>query len=181
MEKVNTDKKNIEKALTPPEESRASIIMNGVGNGMMIGVTPFVFVQSGFELANKNVPKAVTVFNILATLGGMVWGAQYGIREANRVGEYRKTVSDGVSQLREEMRKQSAEVATLREQVNQQSTASGQYHTPGHNTARRHGHTADMEQAEAQQQASSHKSWEAHIHKQKSQSHAAEEAAITHR
>lgn len=102
-----TDEASKIREVMPIEEARSSTILNGVGNGMMIGSMPFVALETYKNIAHhghpeKNLPKPLYIASALATVGGAAWGYMNGAQEADHLNEYRLTALDEMSRLRSE-------------------------------------------------------------------------------
>ncbi len=100
MKKEHPDSKLEQIRLAMPKKgSQASVILNGVGNGMMIGTIPFVGLELFSHIAEKKIPKAAYVANAFATVGGCAIGGWCGLREAQRLGDYRQSLVEQVERL----------------------------------------------------------------------------------
>lgn len=87
----------------PKKEAKVSLVLNGVGNGMMIGTFPFVGMELYHHLTGWEIPKKAHGFNAFALVAGSALGAWYGTKEANRLHGYRETLVDEVEKLRHEV------------------------------------------------------------------------------
>ena len=92
------------KKLQPPKEAKLSIILNSVGNGIMLGTAPFVVGKTIEGIATKwRVPRGLHIFDAFAMVAGVVWGLRSGQREFKRLQNYRETVSEQIVNLSEEV------------------------------------------------------------------------------
>ena len=92
----------------PYDEARSSTVLNGIGNGMMLGSLPFIAIESYKNIAyhgksGKDLPKLAYVGSALATVGGAVWGYVNGTTEADHLNEYRIESLKEVSDLRHDL------------------------------------------------------------------------------
>ncbi len=90
--------------LTPPSESSTSTVLNGIGNGMMVGTLPFVAMELYHNIVQhgtgKSLPKAAYLGCAFALVGGSAVGAVMGNREAHRLEEYRTALGEEIIDLR---------------------------------------------------------------------------------
>lgn len=90
--------------LTPPSESNTSTVLNGIGNGTMIGTLPFFGLQLYHDIAHygtgKQIPRNAHIACAFSLVAGTVVGAFMGQREARRLAEYRKALSEEIIDLR---------------------------------------------------------------------------------
>ncbi len=100
MEQENTDHITEIRSTMPKREANTSLILNGIGNGMMIGTFPFVTMETYSHLANWKVPKQAYALNAAALLGGSMLGAMYGLKEAHKLQNYRESLVDEVEGMR---------------------------------------------------------------------------------
>lgn len=103
MEKENQDHIAEIRQTMPAKEASISVIMNGIGNGMMIGTIPFVALELYSHIANKKIPKAAYVANAFATVAGCTLGAYMGKKEADRLMAFRNSLVDEVEGLRRQV------------------------------------------------------------------------------
>lgn len=88
--------------LTPPSTGRASIIMNGAGNGMMLGGIPAITIEAYKKVTSNRLPKSLEFFEKNAMLGaivGCVAGIGFGIKEARELKEYREALQNELRYL----------------------------------------------------------------------------------
>ena len=90
--------------LDPPKESHTSIVLNSVGNGMMLGSIPFLGIEA-YEMikGGKRLPPIVHSASIAAAAVGGVMGWIFGEQEATRLENYRSALSKEVRSLREDV------------------------------------------------------------------------------
>lgn len=86
-----------------PEKTRGSTILNGIGNGMMMGSIPFLAVESISLIRGKDTPRAFGFASIGATLIGAIIGAWHGMKEAKQLENYRQSVREEIGNLREQI------------------------------------------------------------------------------
>jgi hypothetical protein len=101
MDKKAADQRDerIEK-LMPPKTSDLSMVLNGAGNGAMLGGLPYI----GAELYSKikkteMTPKAKLVGEFAVVLGAAI-GAIYGTKEARDLKTYRNALRGEIEDLR---------------------------------------------------------------------------------
>jgi len=92
--------------LLPPSQSRISVLMNGVGNGMMLGAIPFLGLQLNAALHQRPLSYKQEIASIaVAGVGGiigMIWGA----REATHLDAYRDSIRAEIESLRSRLEQQ---------------------------------------------------------------------------
>lgn len=90
--------------LRPPKEAKLSIILNSVGNGIMLGTAPFV-VGKTIEGITKNwrLPRWLHIFDAVAMVAGVAWGLHSGKKEFNRLQSYRESVSEQIVKINDEL------------------------------------------------------------------------------
>lgn len=93
----------IKSKLNPPKEASLSLILNGIGNGMMVGAVPFVLMETYSHIAGVALSRKLYMANAAATLGGCALGAWYGQHEATKLDEYRNSVADEFIQLNDKL------------------------------------------------------------------------------
>ena len=85
--------------LIPEKESRTSLFLNGIGNGMMVGTIPFVGLELYARLTNKEIPKSAHIGSAFATVIGCTIGGYFGLREADKLKNYRRCLVDDLTYL----------------------------------------------------------------------------------
>lgn len=86
--------------IAPPPESNASIVMNGVGNGMLLGTGPFMAMELFSQIREKPLDKVFYKGCAFATVVGCAVGAIYGIHEAKKLNKYRREIGEEINDLR---------------------------------------------------------------------------------
>lgn len=124
MEKENQDHIDELRQAMPAKEASVSVIMNGIGNGMMIGTIPFVALELYSHIADKKIPKKAYVANAFATVAGCALGGYMGKKEADRLRNFRQSLVDEVTGLRSQVDKNCAQIDTWAEKVQQQDGPS---------------------------------------------------------
>lgn len=91
----------LEKRLQPPADAKNSIILNSIGNGVMLGTAPFVITKTaeGILTTGWRVPRWLHVVDAVLFVGGAAWGYASGQKEFKRLQGYRQTVSDEILKL----------------------------------------------------------------------------------
>ena len=97
--------------LEPPSNSSTSIVLNGMGNGMMLGTLPFVAFELYSHLVTKK-PISTQAYKgmAFALVGGCALGTAYGFHEAKQVRQYREGISSEVDSLRNELNETKAKL-----------------------------------------------------------------------
>ena len=106
--------------ITPPTESRITTVLNGVGNGMMVGALPFVA---------KNLYEAITSKTVhfphqdkliaFATVSGCVLGGVFGVSESKRMHDYRTAMNEEVNAIRQQVNANSQALETWANKLSQ--------------------------------------------------------------
>jgi len=86
----------------PPKDSGVSVVLNGVGNGMMLGAAPFMLLEMYSHITGKTPNKALYKGNAIATVAGCALGAWFGMEEAKHLREYRTRMGEEILKLHEE-------------------------------------------------------------------------------
>lgn len=108
--------------LRVPEQSNASTILNGMGNGMMLGAAPFVLLKMASQLTGKPIPIADKI-GTFGTVIGCAIGAAYGGAEARHVEQYRQAVGERLQQLGQQAEQSNQRIAELTAALNARGTA----------------------------------------------------------
>ena len=92
----------LRRRLRPPEESTTSLVLNGIGNGMMVGFAPFMALEMYSNISGvRNLPRSFHIASAITTVAGVAFGAFYGLKEARRLQEYRITIGNEMATLSE--------------------------------------------------------------------------------
>lgn len=124
----------LEAKLAPPSGTHFSTIMNGVGNGMMLGMVP----PLGYSLYMKATKKALSAvaearlgtIGAIMTAVGAIGGLIYGRREAQGIEEYRADMTDEISKLRADVDANSKLVYGWQAQIEAQRQKTAEKPTP---------------------------------------------------
>jgi hypothetical protein len=130
MEKFNKQPAVRDDSLKPPTESKVSTIMNGMGNGMMLGLTPFALFELGYKLKGKNVPDPGLIFSGILLIGGMIGGGLFGLKEANAMEQYDNKVGDEIIKLRAQTQEQAQTLEKLTNKWANRVKGKSQSHIP---------------------------------------------------
>lgn len=94
--------------IEPPSEAKLSTILNGMGNGAMLGGLPFLLLNLYESIVTK--PKNAVVEHALRnkiglglTVLGCTVGGYLGVKEAERLRGYRDAMSNEMADLRAEV------------------------------------------------------------------------------
>lgn len=99
----NPTKTSSAKDLQPPQESGTSVVLNSVGNGMMLGAIPFLAFEVKAAVTKTPLSPALTIASIAATGVGGVLGWVFGEKEAKALQDYRQNLATEVTALRGEV------------------------------------------------------------------------------
>lgn len=103
--------------LKPPTEAKTSVILNGVGNGMMIGAAPFIAAETYSGITGWRIPKGLHWVNAALTIGGVAWGYFSGQKEFRRLQDYRQTVSNEILKLNDHITASDTEIKSWADKV----------------------------------------------------------------
>ena len=92
------------KDLAPNQQTTFSAVVNGILNGATIGSVPMIGATVWAEFkkngnGHHNIPGYVKKFSYASTVAGVAFGALYGLREAERIKEYRAAIANEVGSL----------------------------------------------------------------------------------
>lgn len=76
------------------------MILNGAGNGMMLGGIPYLVSQLYAKVADKKISKSFGKASEFAVIVGAAIGAVYGAKEAKELRNYRTALRDELADLR---------------------------------------------------------------------------------
>ncbi len=91
-------------------------VLNGIGNGMMIGAIPLLVEKIYFSFAKRETHKWANNFDkfaLLTTAACAVGGGLYGLYEADRLNDYRESVNEEILKLNNQTRTNAANIAKL--------------------------------------------------------------------
>lgn len=86
--------------LTPPTESNLTTVLNGIGNGAMIGVLPVGAYKLYGMVQGKELTGNIGKMTAFASAIGCTIGAVFGYVEAQKLKQYRRDLSSEVIKLR---------------------------------------------------------------------------------
>lgn len=115
MEQKPDNTTNPPERLAPPAASNASMILNGAGNGMMMGTAPFLLMEmaEGITRNHANPFKMTSSLrwgSAICTVLGAAFGAAYGRYESIQLNKYRNNLGAEIEDLKHEN-------ATLKEKM----------------------------------------------------------------
>lgn len=122
--KEQTKIEKLEAKLAPPSGSHFSTILNGMGNGMMLGMVP----PLAYNLYMKATKKALSAVaearlgtvGVVMTALGAIGGLVYGRIEAKGVQDYREEVTSEMTKLRADVDANSKLVNSWKAQIDAQ-------------------------------------------------------------
>jgi hypothetical protein len=123
-EQLTDEAKKIREVM-PYDEAHSSTILNGIGNGMMLGSLPFITLETYKNIAHHDKPdaklhKLAYIGSALATVGGAVWGYVNGKTEAEHLNEYRIAALAEVSDLRHDLKLAEKRIASWESRIGDQ-------------------------------------------------------------
>lgn len=108
MEKAQ-DIPPIPEPLTPPEKANISMVLNGAGNGMMLGAAPFILAEMAEGITKNNatpfkIPSKMHMLGAATTVIGAIFGGVYGRFESNELNKYRLEIGKEIAKLNTELK-----------------------------------------------------------------------------
>lgn len=97
----------IERAATrlpQPGQTKLSAVLNGMGNGTMLGAATYVTPKTIAILRGKPMPESNPRLSMFATVIGTAVGTWYGLHEAKSIEEYRDSIGKEIIHLRDRVR-----------------------------------------------------------------------------
>lgn len=91
----------IRQRLDPPDEANVSMVLNGIGNGMMLGAAPFLALEMYSGITGKPVSAKAHKINAFAVIAGCALGGWFGVKEANKIHNYRLAIGNEIAKLNE--------------------------------------------------------------------------------
>ncbi len=106
--------------LTPPKESHLSTILNGIGNGAMIGTMPFVLHSAARKITGREEVfgisrKAAGIVEAFAMVTGCTVGAVLGMNEAKNLDAYRAGLNSEMAKTRAQVDANNAAIKSWTE------------------------------------------------------------------
>ena len=105
----------LDEDLAPPPQSKFSVVLNGIGNGMMLGAVPFVAMELYSQLSGKALSPNARKGSVFATIAGCALGAAYGIHEARSLEGYRQKLGQEITRLSNKVKKLEANQTSFSE------------------------------------------------------------------
>ncbi len=113
-----TDTDTLRKRLQPPAEAKTSVVLNSIGNGVMLGTAPFVISKTMEGLCKSwRTPFWLHVVDAVAIVGGTLWGYNNGQKEFKRLQDYRQTVSNEILKLNDHITANDTEIKSWADKV----------------------------------------------------------------
>lgn len=112
------------KRITPPSESNTSTVLNGIGNGMMVGTAPFIAMGIHDQITKGNLSARFSVINAIAVAVGSIVGGWLGLREAQRLSQYRNDLGEEIVSLRTQANDTDARLKTWEQRMEKHETAA---------------------------------------------------------
>lgn len=104
--------------LTPPSESRKSVILNGIGNGVMIGTVPFLALEHYANITRSPLPKGVHWGSAFAIVAGGILGGLFGKREVQDIDRYNQQLKSEITRLNQKLDANTAKMQELASKLN---------------------------------------------------------------
>lgn len=104
-----------EDALPQPTSSKVSAVLNGLGNGIMLGGAVFAVPRVIAALSGNKLPQSMNNLHgtVFATVVGSALGTWYGLHEAKQVEEYRDSIANALDSTRNRVHTLEAKVSRL--------------------------------------------------------------------
>lgn len=90
--------------LPQPGQTKLSAVLNGMGNGAMVGAATYVTPKTLAILRGKPVPDGNPRMSMFATVVGTAIGTWYGLHEAKSIEEYRDSIGKEIIHLRDRVK-----------------------------------------------------------------------------
>lgn len=106
----------VEDRLEIPTQSNVSTVLNGMGNGLMIGAVPFLLLKTGQQILGKRLPVSEALidrFGTFGSVGGCLLGAAFGAHEATSVHSYRLALKNEIQSLHDKASNSNAKIIEL--------------------------------------------------------------------
>jgi hypothetical protein len=85
--------------LPPAKQAQLSTILNGVGNGLLVGTLPIVAYEGYQRFKNPATPRSLVIPALCFATVSAVVGCMYGFKEAKQVENYRQSLGDEIELL----------------------------------------------------------------------------------
>ena len=92
-----------------PPRSKLSTIMNGLGNGAMIGGIPLLGYEISKQIKAGELKNPLFKTSLCILGAGALLGAYFGMKEAQHLGEYRAALANDLRDLRNKVDGKTAE------------------------------------------------------------------------
>lgn len=79
------------------------MVLNGIGNGMMIGTAPFLAMELYHQITGWEIPRRASMGNAFALVAGSALGAWSGYQEAKQLHTYREAMTDALSKMQDQV------------------------------------------------------------------------------
>ncbi len=90
--------------LPQPGQTKLSAVLNGMGNGTMVGAATYVTPKTIAILRGKPMPESNPRISMFATVIGTAVGTWYGLHEAKSIEEYRDSIGKEIIDLRDRVK-----------------------------------------------------------------------------
>lgn len=120
---------DIPERLTPPAASNISMVLNGAGNGLMLGTAPFLFMEMAEGLTQNHAKPFKMTANMrwgsaIGTVIGAVVGAAYGHYESNQINKYRHNLGKEIEDLKHENAALKEKATSWADKVSESATTA---------------------------------------------------------
>lgn len=116
-----------------PSRTYTSTVLNGIGNGMMLGTAPFLGIETYAGIMGKNLPhqKLLMTGSAVAMVAGAVIGGFYGSKEAKQIHDYRQALDDEITDLRQRVNRNNQQIRGWGERVQDEKESTTPQHGRG--------------------------------------------------
>jgi hypothetical protein len=109
--------------LKPPKDAHLSVVLNGIGNGMMLGALPLVGAEFYSMATKKPLPEFARIAGVVGSVVGAVFGGMLGNKEYHNLNVYQQRVASEITALRTQVNSLQASNTQWQERVSASPTA----------------------------------------------------------
>lgn len=120
---IETSYDTLEQRLQPPADAKTSVMLNSVGNGMMLGAGPFIIAKTVEGLTDWKMTKPWYWGEALLTVAGIAWGYHSGQKEFKALEDYRHALSSEVLKLHSQINDNSTQIKSWSDRVRKPESA----------------------------------------------------------
>lgn len=123
-QKTQTLGEHLESQLPPAQQSQLTGILNGTGNGAMVGLAVAYGAQRLFKLATKKPTPNFENINTFGSVAGAAIGSVFGLHETKQIEQYRTSLRTEVERLHQRMNSANDKIAELSAQLQAKEQAA---------------------------------------------------------